>query len=56
MVPVPVGLDDCFDVFAIDAVFFELLADALLDIDLPVSGFHPPDDSGRKVLDIFPYP
>jgi hypothetical protein len=51
-----VGPDDSFDVFAIDAVFFELFADALLDVDLPVPGFHALDDSGRKVLDIFPYP
>lgn len=55
VVPVPMGPDDCFDVFAIDTGFFELLADALLNSDLPVEGFHKLDDPGREVLDIFPY-
>jgi hypothetical protein len=55
VVPVPVGPDNDFDVFAVDAVFFELFADAFLDSDSPVTGFHALDDPGREVLDIFSY-
>jgi len=55
VVPVPVGPDNGFDVFGIDAVFFELFMDTFLDGGLPVTSFHALDDPGREVLDIFPY-
>ena len=55
MVPMPVGPDDCFNFFAIDAVFFKLFADAIFNCDLPVTGFHALSNSGSEVLEVFPY-